>query len=65
MELAVGTRLASPEGRAAVEKCSRVSGRRFSELKPCDSGSEKGRSEHNEQSGRTDNVNPGQLRHWR
>jgi hypothetical protein len=59
MKLAVGVELASLERLAAVEKCSRLSGQRLSDLKTYNSGSRKGPSVHNDLPGRTDNGNPG------
>ena len=51
MELAVGVGLASLGRLAAVEKCSRLSGKRLSELITYNSGSRKGRSMYTERAG--------------
>jgi hypothetical protein len=59
MELAVGARLASLGSLAAMEKCSRLSGQRLSELKTYNSGSKRGRLVYTDRVGRTDNGNPG------
>jgi hypothetical protein len=48
MKLAVGVELASLERLAAVEKCSRLSGQRLSDLKTYNSGSRKGPSVYTE-----------------
>jgi hypothetical protein len=55
IEVAVGARLASVGSLAAVEEC-RVCGV-FSELKPYNSESKKGRSAYTELAGGTDNGN--------